>query len=114
MWIVEPLIWYVLVGAVILYRMTSFFSAGTPDPDFRWKILGIAIGSGGLQTYLTSLVPSPFGLLTGVVVSLGVIAGALILWCGLERPEALKTAYTYYGAVIAPGVALGHLQHYSR
>ena len=78
-----------IVSAVGLYILVSIFSSGTSDPNARWKILGIAIGSAVIQVYVTHLMPNLLGFLAALALSLGFIVAGLMLWLKVERTPAL-------------------------
>ncbi len=84
-----------IVSALGLYILVSIFASGK-ESDARWKILGIAVGSGLLQAWLAQLTPGVAGLLAVLVLPLGFIAAALIFWCGVERVPAFKIVASYF------------------
>jgi hypothetical protein len=92
-----------VLGAVGLYILVSIFSSGT-ESDARWKILAIAVGAAVLQSIVIRRVPTLFGVLVAIAMSLGLVVAGLIFWCGVERRPALKIAGSYFGLCILVSV----------
>jgi hypothetical protein len=97
-----------IVSAIGLYILVSVFSSGT-ESNARWKILIIAIGAAVVQGVILALLPNLVGLLLGMVVSVGLIAAALMLWCGVERKPVFKIAGSYFGLCLVLTVATSFL-----
>ena len=93
-----------IISAIGLYILVSIFSSGT-ESNARWKILIIAVGAGLLQAILLGALPNITGLLLAVVVPIGLIVAALVLWCGVERKSAGKIAGSYFGLCVVLGIA---------
>ena len=85
-----------IASALGLYILVSIFSSGS-ESAARWKILLLSLGSAILQAFVFSLMPDKVGLLLSVVVSLGLIAGGLLFWCGVERKATVKIVVAYLG-----------------
>jgi hypothetical protein len=98
-----------IVSALGLYILVSIFSSGTSDPNARWKILGIAIGSAVIQGYVTYLMPSLMGFLAALALSLGFIVAGLMLWLKVERIPALKIVGSYLALCVVLVVVLALL-----
>jgi hypothetical protein len=103
-----------IFSALGLYILVSIFSSGTSDPNARWKILGIAIGSAVIQVYVTHLMPNLLGFLAALALSLGFIVAALMLWLKVERVPALKIVGSYFALCVALVVVFALLPHAQR
>ena len=98
-----------VASAIGLYILVSIFSSGT-ESSARFKILAIAFGALIIQSALPALIPGLAGQLAGLVASLGMIAAALIFWCGVERKPALKITGSYFALCVALSVLFAVLQ----
>jgi len=97
-----------VISAVGLYILVSVFSSGT-ESDARWKILVIAIVSAVVQSAVMYAVPNVLGLVFAVVLSLGLIVGALVFWCGVERKPAFKIAGSYFALCVAIAIGMAFI-----
>ena len=89
-----------VVSAVGLYILVSLFSSGT-ESNARWKILFIAVASAIVQASLANALPNVLGLALAIVASLALIWVALVFWCDVDKPAAVKIAASYFGLCIA-------------
>lgn len=100
-----------IISAFGLYILVSIFSSGT-ESEARWKILFIAIASGVVLALVSHAMPGLLGFFFAVLCSLGLIATALMFWCGVERNAALKIAGSYFGLCVSLVILFGVIGAY--
>jgi hypothetical protein len=99
--------WWIFISSALgLYILVSIFSTVTADPNARWKILGIAVGSVLVQLLvlvpiqMSDAMPILLAVLAAVVLSLAFIVAALRLWLKIKRAPALKIAGSYFALCV--------------
>jgi hypothetical protein len=86
----------IILNAVVLYILVSTLGDSSDDST-RWKVLVIVVAlvaiEGALSSRITHIVES-LGL---VILTTTGIALALVTWCKLSRPAAIKIAAIFLG-----------------
>ena len=106
-----------LIPAIILYILTSTFSAGS-ESNIRWKILALSVAwivAGQLSNQLISRVEShSVWMLTLSAIGCQVIMLfglwlELVHWCHMEKRAAMKVTVSFFGALLVLFIGVWYL-----
>jgi hypothetical protein len=74
------------------------------DSPSRWKVVVIAIASIFINTSLRELMPGLFGAIAAVLATVVFVGAALVTWCEIESPAALRILAAYFGCSLVLSV----------
>jgi hypothetical protein len=95
----------IIINAIILYILVSLMGESS-EPSLRWKVLGIAVALGLIETAISMTITNIVLNLALIVLASIAVAVALEVWCRLLRTTAIKIAAVFLGVRIALGVGL--------
>ena len=62
----------------------------------RWKVVAVAIASIFVNASVHELIPGLFGAFVAVLATAALVGIALITWCEIERPAAVRILAAYF------------------
>lgn len=91
---VNTVVFYVLALSMLIAK----------EETGRWRVVAVAIASIIVQASVRELLPGVIGAVVAVVATVIFVAVALVTWCEIERPMALKIVGAYFGCSMVLGV----------
>jgi hypothetical protein len=93
------------LGAALLYILVSVLTDVDAE-QYRWRILGLALGVGLFEALLNHVLPGLLWSLIIILVEVLLIALVLMYWCATPRKQALKVAGIFTGVRVGLAIAI--------